>query len=586
MDMNGFYAGDILDAYTWLGAHTSEKGVTFRVYAPNAEGVCLLIHDNEIPMQPVYNEHFYECTVWWAKPGDAYEYRIYHHGTFTDHCDPYGFGMDMRPAHRSIVRDLNSYEFEDDEWMSKRNDCMNSPLNIYELHVGSWMKRFGYWHRYDELGYLLIPYLKENGFTHVEFMPLSEHPADESWGYQTTGFFAPTSRYGTNDQLKKLVDQLHQNDIGVILDIVPAHFAMDEYGLHNFDGSAVYEYPDEEDGVSEWGTYNFWQSRGEVRTFLQSCSSYWLKEYHFDGLRMDAIRNLVYHQGRFEDVNPDGVEFLQRMNEKIKWAYPDCMLIAEDSSTFPGVTTPVYEGGLGFDYKWDLGWMNDTLNFFRTPPEERPQHYHKLTFSMMYYRYEKFLLPFSHDEVVHGKASIVQKMFGEYEEKFPQARTLYLYMMVHPGKILNFMGNEFAQLREWDEKKEQDWYLLSDPVHDSFLKYIRFLNKLYLEHPALYELDYDWGGFRWLDCNLEEECILSMVRIGGFERVIGVFNFSDKKQHYEAFIEGAFTSTLLLYTDWEDFGGATEQLEHVSELTDGILRCDLNPCSGMLVSVV
>lgn len=583
MDINGFYTGDIMDAYTWLGAHLSPEGVTFRVYAPHAEGVCVLINDNEIPMERICNGQFYECHVWWAKPGMAYEYRIYHHGRFTDHCDPYGFGMDMRPAHRSIIRDLYSYTFNDGEWMEHRTDCRYQPLNIYELHAGSWMKKHGYlWHRYDELAYLLIPYLKENGYTHVEFMPLGEHPADESWGYQATGFFAPTSRYGTIDQLKKLIDLLHQNDIGAILDIVPAHFALDDYGLHNFDGSAIYEKADGKEALTEWGSYSFWQSRGEVRTFLQSCADYWLKEYHFDGLRMDAIRNLIFKQGNDGETNPDGIEFLKKMNMRLKEENPDCMLIAEDSSAFPGVTRSVYDGGLGFDYKWDLGWMNDTLNFFKTPPDERPYHYHKLTFSMVYFPNERYLLPLSHDEVVHGKATILHKMYGDLEGKFPQARALYLFMMVHPGKKLNFMGNEFGQIREWDEKKEQDWYLLSDPTHDAFFKYMKRLNHMYLEHPALYVQDYDGYGFSWLDCNLEEQCVYAFLRNGGYERLAAVFNLSDQPQHYEAAVPGAGFAGLMLYTDWEEFGGQTKADEQVSDFHDGKLFCELAPYSGML----
>ena len=585
MDINGFFSGDIMDAYTWLGAHYSDYGTTFRVYAPHAEQVSVLVNGNEIPMRPILNEKFYEIFVWNAKLGDAYEYRIYHDDSYTDHCDPYGFGMDMRPAHRSIVRDLYSYTFHDEEWMKKRNDCKNQPLNIYELHAGSWMKKYDSWHRYDELAYLLIPYLKENGYTHVEFMPLGEHPADESWGYQATGFFAPTSRYGTIDQLKNLIDQLHQNDIGVILDIVPAHFAIDDYGLHDFDGTAVYENPDEEEGLSEWGSYNFFQSRGEVRTFLMSCANYWLKEYHFDGLRMDAIRNLIFREGNDGETNPDGIAFLRHMNERLKAENPDCMLIAEDSSAYPGVTAPVYEGGLGFDYKWDLGWMNDTLNFFRTPPDERPDHYHKLTFSMMYFPNERYLLPLSHDEVVHGKATILQKMYGDLDGKFPQARALYLFMMVHPGKKLNFMGNEFGQIREWDEKKEQDWYLLSDPVHMAFSNYMRSLNQLYLSHPALFAGDYDWSGFSWLDCNLEEQCVYAILRNGGYERLCAVFNLSDKEQEYEAAVPNAGYAGLMLYTDWEEFGGTVKHEAQVSDFHDGRLYCKLNPCSGMLFGV-
>lgn len=592
MDMYGFYTGKVFDAYKWLGAHVTENGVVFRTFAPNARGVELLWKNEVISMPTVYDGNFYEVAVPAAKAGDVYEFRIYgQDGEVIDHCDPYGFGMELRPEHKSIVRDLNAYRFGDEKWMSTRCDMQNRPLNIYELHLGSWRKKSEEetgWYRYDELAELLIPYLKESGYNYVEFLPISEHPCDESWGYQNTGFYAPTSRYGTMNDLKKFIDTLHQNHIGVILDFVPVHFAIDRYALAKYDGSALYEYPHNDVGVSEWGSHNFMHSRGEVRSFLQSAANYWLKEYHFDGLRMDAISRIIYWQGdEKRGVNGNAVEFIRIMNRELKQLNPGCILAAEDSTNYPKVTTEVDQGGLGFDYKWDMGWMHDTLEYFQSAPAERTDKYHKLTFSMMYFRNEKYMLPFSHDEVVHGKATILDKMNGEYEDKFSQARAMYLYMMVHPGKKLNFMGNEIGQFREWDEKREQDWSLREYPAHDSFYHYMTELNQIYLSHSALSEWDYMEKGFQWLDCHQESRCIYAILRQSEKEQIVAVFNFSDKEQkNYEVKIEQGETCNILLYSDWEHFGGATEEKAKTYELANQKLTCTLAPFSGMLIQIL
>ena len=589
MDKYGFYIGDILDAYTYLGAHYEDGKTTFRTFAPNAQKVSLLLNDQEIEMPSIYDGNFYEVSVDGAKPGDLYEYRIYkRNGEFTDHCDPYGFGMEKRPAHKSIVEDLAAYQFNDHKWMKKRADTKERPLNIYEMHMGSWRKpENGEWYRYDELAGQLIPYLKESGFNCVEFLPLSEHPCDESWGYQNTGFFAPTSRYGSPDDLKKLIDELHQNDIAVILDFVPVHFAVDPYGLAQYDGSALYEYPHRDVGVSEWGSYNFMHSRGEVRSFLQSAANYWLKEFHFDGLRMDAISRIIYWQGdEKRGVNGNAVDFIKVMNKGLKANNPGCVLIAEDSTNFDGVTRPVEQGGLGFDYKWDMGWMHDTLDYFQADPSQRPELYHKLTFSMMYFPNENYLLPFSHDEVVHGKDTILQKMNGEYEKKFPQARAMYLYMMTHPGKKLNFMGNEIGQLREWDEKRQQDWELRKYPIHDGFYHYMQRLNHLYLENPALWAWDYKPEGFQWLDCHQESRSLYAIERRSGSQRIAAIFNFSSQPQeNYEVKIPGAQSITPLLYSDWQNFGGSTPEGQVSCSLDKDTLTCSLAPFSALLVEI-
>ena len=621
MDMYGFYTGKIFDAYEYLGCRPQKAGAVFRTFAPAAVRVSVIGSFNgweETPMQRVHDGNFWECVIPEAKAGDMYKYRIWRKdGSFRDHCDPYGFGMELRPHNASFIRDMTAYSFHDSGWMKKRNNCKRGPLNIYELHPGSWKRpsvgtcdgagrqdgagthgsaeaqdgagthgsagaqnavgpqedAAEAWYHYDELAELLIPYLKEYGYNYVELMPLGEHPCDESWGYQQTGFFSPTSRYGTADELKRMVDLFHRNGIGLILDFVPVHFAVDDYALADYDGTALYEYPHRDVGNSEWGSKNFMHSRGEVRSFLQSCADYWLREYHFDGLRMDAISNMIYWQGQPErGVNGNAVSFLQYMNRGLKERNPGILLAAEDSTSFPGVTKGAENGGLGFDYKWDMGWMNDTLDYFRTDPEYRSRDYHKLTFSMMYYYEENYLLPFSHDEVVHGKATIIQKMNGDYEKKFPQARALYMYMYAHPGKKLNFMGNELAHFREWDEKRPLDWELLSYPLHDGFHAFMKELNRLYLETPALWTLDFDREGFRWLACNEEEKCVYAFLRTDGEQELLALFNFSQKTQ--EAFrlpisadeADGAESGkkeiqkeessfTLRLSSDWDIYGG-------------------------------
>lgn len=561
MDFYGFYTGQVFDAYEYLGAHRAGEGWIFRVFAPNAARVTLLGEFTdwiEYEMNRVNDGNFFEVYVSRGKDGDKYFHRVYNKsGGYTDHCDIYGFGMELRPAHNSILRDLSAYKFGDDKWLAARTDCRDKPLNIYEMHLGSWRrKEDGSWYRYDEIADELIKYVKEEGYNYIEFMPLSEHPCDESWGYQNTGFFAPTSRYGTAAQLMELIDKCHRSNIGVIMDFVPVHFAVDEYGLRNYDGSALYEYPNNAVGVSEWGSCNFMHSRGEVRSFLQSCAYYWLKEFHFDGLRMDAISRIIYWQGEeARGVNNNGVDFIRTMNKGIKERIPHALLFAEDSTNYPGVTKPVDWGGLGYDYKWDMGFMNDTLNFFRTAPEYRSENYHKLTFSMMYYYNESYILPFSHDENVHGKATILQKMNGQYDDKFPQGKTLYLYMYMHPGKKLSFMGGELGQLREWDESREQDWDILKYPKHDSFNVFVKTLNKLYLTHSAFFEQDYQNNGFRWIDCDNTENCIYAIERRSSKETLVAVLNLSDSEKEYS--VEGYENARLLLHTDWNKFGGDT-----------------------------
>ena len=564
MDIYGFYTGKIFDAYDFLGCHLDGNRGYFRTYAPNASRVTVIGEFTgwkDYEMNRIHDGKFWELITDGVEDGMMYKYRIYgRDGSVTEHCDPYGFGMELRPDSASIARDMNRYVFHDTKWMRDRSDCRRGPLNIYEIHAGSWKtnpENENGWYKYNELADILIPYLKENGYNYVEMMPIAEHPCDNSWGYQSTGFYSPTSRYGTADELREFIDKCHQNGIGVLLDFVPVHFAVDGYGLSMYDGTALYEYPNCDVGYSEWGSKNFNHSRGEVQSYLQSCANYWLKEYHFDGLRMDAINNIIYWQGDSRrGINRNALQFLQYMNRGLKGMYPSIILAAEDSSPYPGITKCADWGGLGFDYKWDLGWMNDTLIYFKDGMDDRIKDYHKLTFSMMYYYSENFILPFSHDEVVHGKATIMQKMNGQYDGKFPQARALYMYMYTHPGKKLNFMGNEIGQLREWDETREQDWDILKYPVHDAFHRYMMELNKLYLEHSALWEKDFDNDGFMWIDCHEEGRCIYAYERRSSTERLVIVCKFTNgPEENYYCHVEGASGLKLLLASDADCFDG-------------------------------
>lgn len=590
MDFYDFYMGNEFEAYKYLGAHFVAGTTTFRTFAPKASRIAVIGEFNgwtETPMNKVYDGNFWECVIPHTEEGQMYKYRIYKNdGSYIDHCDPYAFFSALRPGNASRIARLDTETFHDKRWLNSRNGHFEKPVNIYEIHFGSWKrKNDNEPYSYAELAKVLIPYLKENGYNYVELMPLNEYPADASWGYQATGFFSPTSRYGTPDELRVFVNECHKNNIGVIMDFVPVHFAVDDYALWNYDGTALYEYPHVDVGFSEWGSCNFMHSRGEVCSFLQSAAYYWLKEFHFDGLRFDAVSNLIYWQGNSErGENKSAIEFIKKMNSGLKERFPDIMLIAEDSSAYLNVTRSVSEGGLGFDYKWDMGWMNDTLDYFRLDPKDRTAQYHKLTFSMMYFYSERFILPFSHDENVHGKATIIQKMNGQYEDKFPQARALYLYMMTHPGKKLNFMGNELAQFREWDETREQDFDILRYPIHDAFYHYMRELNHIYLDNPAIWN-DYSNDSFEWIDCHLEKKCVYSFCRKSKDQTLIAVFNFSDTHTDYALKLDDTQKLTLLIDTDERRFGGNTIPDKTITE-KNGAIVLSLPPFSGRLYSLV
>lgn len=548
MDFDKFYRGFEYKAYEFLGAHLQGDGTVFRVYAPAASSVKLLIKGESMDMGRIWNGQFWEIYVPGVYAGERYMFGINgSDGIYTERCDPYGFQMEVRPAHKSIVCNTGLYEFKDHDWMNSRKN--SGPMNIYEMHLGSWK---GGWQGYRNIAGELVAYLKETGYNYVEFLPLAEHPLDESWGYQTTGYFSPTSRYGSPEDLMYLIDTLHQNGIGAILDFVPVHFAVDDYGLKKFDGSFLFEYPSSDVGFSEWGSCNFMHSRPEVRCFLGSAADYWLSKFHFDGLRMDAISRMIYWQGdEKRGVNGNAVDFLKNLNAYLKETYPGIVLVAEDSTDYRGTTS-----SLGFDYKWDMGWMHDTLDFFSMPFDKRTEARGKIPFSMVYFRNEKYLLALSHDENVHGKGTIIGKIFGSDSEKMAQGRVLYLYMITHPGAKLNFMGSELAQKNEWNEKKDLNWSLLDNPENKAFWDFIRDLNALYLANPALWQKDYSKDGFSWIDTSSINPLVYGYKRTNGIDSYSVYINLGKEAVRIQP---DSPEFQVVLSSGWKKYGGNEEE---------------------------
>ncbi len=540
-----FYEGHCLNAYEIFGAHINEKkkGVDFTVYAPHAQSIQVIGSFNgwsceDHMMKKIDDRGCWTCFVKGAKAGDMYKYRVTQAtGRVVDKIDPFAFYSELRPNTASIIADLSYDKWKDEEWVKNRSKGMHEPVNIYEMHIGSWKKAEDVeWINYKEIAKDLITYLKRNNFTHVEFMPLNEYPFDGSWGYQCSGYYSATSRYGTCHDLMYLINALHKANIGVIMDYVPVHFVKDDFALSYFDGTPLYEYEKACDADSQWGTANFNLWKEEVRSFLMSAAAFWIDKYHIDGLRMDAISNIIFWHGNKQlGANDGALDFIRRLNYNLSHKFKGVMLIAEDSSDFPKVTHSTLDGGLGFDYKWDLGWMNDTLKYLEKDPIYRKWHHNQITFSMAYFYSENFIMEFSHDEVVHGKKTIVDKIWGTYEQKFSQLRTLYMYMFTHPGKKLNFMGNELAHFREWDETKENDWFLLRYPVHDAFHTYFATLGKLYKKHPALYENDYDYHSFQWIDADNADENLFSYIRRSEKKDIVVILNFSPNTYEHHAF---------------------------------------------------
>ncbi len=529
---------------TWekLGAHLGASpdgiGVHFAVWAPNAKTVSVIGEFNgwdadAHPMRFHPEAGVWETFVPGVRQGALYKYRVCANGSayVADKADPYGFAADCRPETASKVWELDGYGWGDLDWSQTRQSRhgLASPVSTYEVHLGSWMRvpeEDNRWLTYREMAPRLAAYVTEMGYTHVELLPVMEHPFDGSWGYQTIGYFSPTSRFGSPHDFMFLVDHLHQCGIGVILDWVPAHFPRDEHGLAYFDGTHLYEHADPRQGEQpEWSTNVFNFGRREVRNFLLSYALFWLEKYHIDGLRVDAVASMLYLDYSRKDgewipnqyggrENLDAVAFVKQLNELVHREFPGVMMIAEESTAWPMVSRPVYAGGLGFEFKWNMGWMHDMLEYMSVDPLYRSYHHNRITFSMMYAHTENFVLPFSHDEVVHGKGSMIGKMPGDDWRKFANLRLLFGFMFTHPGKKLLFMGNDFGQWAEWNHDKSLDWHLLDQPAHSGLRRWVRDLNTAYRGNPSLHEMDHDPKGFEWVDCGDHQQSTISFLRRG------------------------------------------------------------------------
>jgi 1,4-alpha-glucan branching enzyme len=542
-------------AYEKLGAHMSERnghrGVQFAVWAPNAEHVSVIGDFNHwnssANMMRPSSAGVWEGFVPDIGPGAVYKYHVESRDRHyvVDKADPYGFAAEIRPRTASRVWDLRDYSWSDRSWMADRakNNSLNSPISIYEMHLGSWMRvpeERNRWLTYREMAPLLADYVHDAGFTHVEFMPVMEHPFDGSWGYQIIGYFAPTSRFGTPSDFMYLIDYLHQHGIGVILDWVPAHFPKDEAGLGYFDGSHLYEHADPRQAEQpDWNTFVFNYGRHEVQSFLISNALFWFDKYHVDGLRVDAVASMLYlDYGRREGEwvpnryggkeNIDAIHFLRAVNERVYESFPDAMMIAEESTAWPQVSRPTYLGGLGFGFKWNMGWMHDMLDYMSQDPILRSYHHNLITFSLVYAFAENFVLPFSHDEVVYGKGSMLRKMPGDEWQKFANLRLLYGFMFGHPGKKLLFMGDEFGQWSEWNHEASLEWHLLKNPFHAGLHRWVRDLNTLYRGQSSLHEYDFNPAGFEWVDCKDSQRSVISFLRRGrgSEDQILFVCNFT------------------------------------------------------------
>ena len=584
-DAKKFNAGLHYEIYDFLGAHTKTmegvRGTAFAVWAPNAVRVSVVGDFNEWDgrihqMRRLSDTGIFELFIPDVREGDLYKYEIKIKGGLVIlKSDPYGFGAQVRPESASVVRKIDGFEWQDEKWLETRKECQakDKPLSIYEVHLGSFRKPDDgrEFYNYRELAPMLADYVLEMGYTHVELMPIMEHPLDESWGYQVIGYYAPTSRYGTPEDFMYFMDYLHQQGIGVILDWVPAHFPRDSYGLSNFDGTCLYEHQDPRQGFHpQWGTLIYNYGRPEVKNYLIANALFWVKKYHADGIRMDAVASMLYLDYGKQDgewianiyggnENLEAVELLKHLNSVFKKQAEDALLIAEESTAWPMVTGALQDNGLGFDYKWNMGWMNDFLGYMRFDPYFRTHHYGELTFSMIYAYSEKFILTLSHDEVVHGKASLIGKMPGEREQKFSDLKAALAYMMMHPGKKLLFMGQDLGEFDEWNEKRQVEWDLLQYEEHQGVNHLMKDLNELYRSHPALYSLDHKHEGFEWINNISANENIIVFLRKSYIEdeTLLVVCNFGGNGQdNYKIGVPGPGKYKEILNTDAVLYGGS------------------------------
>ena len=613
-DVYLFHEGNNNNLYKFLGSHiyTDDIGTytRFLVWAPNAKNVNLVgdfnnWNDYSLPLRKLQDGEIWEICIRNVKIFDSYKYRIVTQDSDVLYkADPFAFHSELRPKTASKVYDIEGYKWNDKKWLKKREktDKFNSPMSIYEINLSSWRKHGENYLSYVQLSDELVAYLKEMNYTHVEFMPLMEHPFDGSWGYQLTGFFAATSRFGCPKDLMYLIDKLHQNDIGVIMDWVPAHFCKDDFGLRKFDGSNLFEKTDQYLADNDqWGTLNFDFSKKEVVNFLISSALFWFKYYHLDGLRVDAVAYMIYLNFSGKDIrnedggyeNKEAIEFIKKLNNTIKQEFPSVFVIAEESTAWPNVTKPVKENGLGFDFKWNMGWMNDIIKYMKMDPLFRKDHHNLLTFSIMYAFNENYILPFSHDEVVHMKNSMIGKMPGTYVQKFDQIRLLYSFMFAHPGKKLLFMGNDIGQFDEWNEYKEITWEVLEYEKHQKLKYFMKDLNKFYLNNDEFYDLDTSYSGFQWEDVNNANESLIIFERINSKnEKIICIFNFTPvRRKKYPVGVDEYALYSVVLNSSMKKYGGSllrnkpyySKNKEHNDRKFS--ITVDIEPFSAMFIKL-
>lgn len=587
-EIESYLNGNSKEGHKIFGAIKKDDGYLFRLFAPRADMVYIkgdFSNWKDIPM--FKNEkygYFYKFIK--AKEGDYYKYVIENNGYKFEKFDPYGNFFDESPEFATKIIDT-SYEFSDEKWMEKREKNLDKPVNIYEIHPGSWL-RYNSTPNFLDIVDKLISYVKDMGYTHIELMPITEHPYYPSWGYQVSGFFAPSSRYGSINDLQKFVDLCHQNDIGVILDFVIVHFAEDYYALKYFDGHSLYESDYKDLQYSEWGSLNFDYSKGHVRSFMKSAINFWIEKCHFDGIRIDAVSNMIFYDGnKYRGENQNNIKFLKELNHDLSKDYPNFMKIAEDSSDYEFVTCKNSKDSLGFDYKWDLGWMNDTCKYFEIDSINRHMYQEKINFSMFYFYRENFLLPLSHDEVVHLKKPMINKMNGFYEDRFKQLKLLNTYQMTHPGKKLNFMGNEFATFDEWDENESLNWDILKFPIHSAFKNFIRDLNYLYKENPSFYKYDFDEKGFLWKVVDDNENSVFAYERLAEDQRFLIVLNMTNTyKKSYPIFYDEELIFVEKINNLGEKYGGDKYKRENIKISKGEDLKLELWEYEAVVFEII